>query len=61
MNAIYNATYKVVQIQCFKTLLHGKILEEKFRSVTKNQWEFDAQNFPDPKSPKMSMSVIVIV
>ena len=53
----------MVQIQCFKTLLHGKILEEKFRSVTKkskNQREFDAWNFPDPKSPKMSMSVIVI-
>ena len=34
-NAIYNATYNVVQIQRLKKLLHGKLLEEKFRSVTK--------------------------
>ena len=34
-NAIYNATYNVVQIQRLKKLLHGKLLEEKFTSVTK--------------------------
>ena len=34
-NGIYNATYKVVQIQRLKKLLHGKLLEEKFTCVTK--------------------------
>ena len=34
-NAIYNATYNVVQIQRLKKLLHGNLLEEKFTSVTK--------------------------
>ena len=50
-NAIYNAAYNVVQIQRLKKLLPGK-LEERFRSVL---------NFPGSKSPKLSMSVIVIV
>ena len=35
-NAIYNATYNVAQIQRLKKLLHGKLLEEIFRSSTKN-------------------------
>ena len=34
-NAFYNATYNVVQIQRLKKLLHGKLLEGKFTSVTK--------------------------
>ena len=34
-NAIYNATYNMIQIQRSKKLLHGKLLEEKCASVTK--------------------------
>ena len=30
-NAVYNATHNVVEIQCLKKLLHGKILEKKYQ------------------------------
>ena len=41
-NTIYNATYNMVQIQRLKTLLHRKLLEEKFTSVKKKLKELAA-------------------
>ena len=53
--------WKTYYMECLSKKTSGKKLKNWREKNLENQQEFVAWNFLDPKSPKISMSVIVIV